>query len=134
MSPSQKGQPTITDNYIPIALMNNLLKLWTALTKDAGSAHAEAHGILSDQHDGFRHLRSIHEALASLIMMMEDVNIFNKDIYFMYADFKGAFIGADHKRMFKHMRELDMPPLYFVDTCERLYGVSTTDYITPHAH
>jgi hypothetical protein len=33
--------------------------------------------------------------------------------------------------MFKHMRHLGMPPT-FVDTCEQLYGVFTTDYITPY--
>jgi hypothetical protein len=49
----------------------------------------------------------------------------------MYADFKGAFNAADHRIMFKHMRQLGMPPT-FVDTCEHLYGVSTTDYITPY--
>jgi hypothetical protein len=32
--------------------------------------------------------------------------------------------------MFKHMRQLGMPPT-FVDTCEHLYGVSSTEYITP---
>jgi hypothetical protein len=33
--------------------------------------------------------------------------------------------------MFKHMHQLGMPST-FVDTCEHLYGVSTTDYITPY--
>jgi hypothetical protein len=33
--------------------------------------------------------------------------------------------------MFKNMRQLGIPPT-FVDTCEQLYGVSTTDYITPY--
>jgi hypothetical protein len=33
--------------------------------------------------------------------------------------------------MLKHMRQLGMPPT-FVDTCEQLYGVSSTDYITPY--
>jgi hypothetical protein len=49
----------------------------------------------------------------------------------MYADVKGAFNAADHRIMFKHMRQLGMPPT-FVDTCEQLYGVSTTAYITPY--
>jgi hypothetical protein len=49
----------------------------------------------------------------------------------MYVDFKGAFNAADHRIMFKHMRHLGMPPT-FVDTCEHIYGVSTTDYITPY--
>jgi hypothetical protein len=64
-------------------------------------------------------------------MTMEDAKLNNKDIYVMYADFKGAFNAADHRSMFKHMRQLGMPST-FVDTCEHLYGVSTTDYITPH--
>jgi hypothetical protein len=62
--------------------------------------------------------------------MMEDAKTNNKDIYMMYMDFKGAFNAADYRIMFKHMRQLGMPPT-FVDTCEQLYGVSTTDYITP---
>jgi hypothetical protein len=44
----KKGDPTLLDIYRPIALMNNLLELWTALIKDACSNYAETHGILSD--------------------------------------------------------------------------------------
>jgi hypothetical protein len=36
----KKGDPILFDNYRPIAFMNNLLKLWTALIKDAGSKYA----------------------------------------------------------------------------------------------
>jgi hypothetical protein len=79
--------------------MNNLLKLWTALIKDAGLKHAETHGILSDQQDGFCHQRSTHDAMSSIIMMMEVAKFNNKDIYVMYADFKGAFNAADHRIM-----------------------------------
>jgi hypothetical protein len=49
----------------------------------------------------------------------------------MCADFKGAFNAADHCIIFKHMRQLGMPPT-FIDTCEHLYGISSTDYITPY--
>jgi hypothetical protein len=113
----EKGDPTLLDNYRPIALMNNLLKLWTALMKDACSYYAETHGILGDQHDGFRKHRNIHDALSSIIMMMEDAKLYHKDFYVMYADFKGAFNAADPRIVFKHMRQLGMPPT-FVDTCE----------------
>jgi hypothetical protein len=127
----KQGDPTLLGNYRPIALMNNLLKLWTALIKDASSKYAGSHGILSDQQDGFRHQRSIHDALASIIMMMDDAKLHNEDIYVMYADFKGAFNAADHRIMFKHMRQPGMPST-FVDICEHFYGVSTTDFITPY--
>jgi hypothetical protein len=116
---TQKGDPTLLDNYRPIARMNNLLKLWTALFKDTCSHYAETHGILSEQHARFRLLRSIHDALASIISMMEDAKLYNKDIYIMYADVKGAFTAADHLIMFKHMRQLGMLST-FVDTCEQL--------------
>jgi hypothetical protein len=128
---TQKGYPTLLDNYRPLALMNNSLKLWTALVKGARSKCAETHGILSEQQDGFRLLRSIHNALSSIIMMMEDAKIYIKDIFIMGADFKGAFNAADHRIMFKHMRQLEMPST-FVDICEQFYGVSTTDCITPY--
>jgi hypothetical protein len=111
--------------------MNNLLKLWTALIKDAGSNYAETHGILSDQQDGFRKHCSIHDALSSIIMTMEDAKLYHKDFFVMYAGFKGAVNAADHRIMFKHMRQLGMPPT-FVDTCEHLYGVSSTEYMTPY--
>jgi hypothetical protein len=85
--------------------MNYLLILWTILIKDAGSKYAETHSILNEEQDGFRLLRSIHDALASVIMMMKDAKIYNNNMYIMYVDlFKGAFNAANHRVMFKHMR------------------------------
>jgi hypothetical protein len=45
---TQKGDPTLLDNYRPIALMNKLLKLCTAQMKDVCYKYAETHGILSE--------------------------------------------------------------------------------------
>jgi hypothetical protein len=66
-------------------------------------------------------------------MMMEDAKIYNKYMHIMYGDFKGAFSGADHKIMLKHMLELGMPTS-FVTTCEQLYGVFTTKNITKYGN
>jgi hypothetical protein len=90
--------------------MNKRLKLWTAIIKEAGSTYAETYGLLSNQHDGFRFLRIIHEALASLIMMMEDAKNSSKNNYIMYADFEGEFNGTNHRMTFKHVLKLDIPP------------------------
>jgi hypothetical protein len=65
---------------------------------------AETHGILSNQHDGFRLQRSVHDALSSINMMLEDAKIYSKDIYVMHADFKDAFNAAYHRIMLKYMR------------------------------
>jgi hypothetical protein len=79
MPPPQKGDQTVLDSYRSIALMNNLLKLWTALIKNAYYRYAQTYGILSEKQDGFRILR-IHIAMVSIIIMMEDAKIYNKDI------------------------------------------------------
>jgi hypothetical protein len=127
MPPPQKGDPTLPDNYRPIALKNTFLKLWTCLIKDEGSTYAETCGIFSDQEDGFRLLCSIHDALASIIMMMEEAEISTSCARTLMA--------------------LSTPPTTvscsnicansvcpsFVDTCEKLYGVSTIDYDTSYA-
>jgi hypothetical protein len=67
------------------------------------------------------------------MMMMDDVKMYNNDTNIMYSDLKGTFHGADHKILFKHMRELGMPSS-FITTCGQLYGVSNTNYITPHGN
>jgi hypothetical protein len=113
--------------------MTNLLKLRTTLIKNACFKYAEAHGILIDHQDGFRLLLSIHDALAPIIMIMEDAKIYNEDIHIMYADVKGAFDAADFRTMFKHIRRLGIPST-FVDTCKQLHVNSTTNYNTPYGH
>jgi hypothetical protein len=112
--------------------MNILLKPWTTVIKDECSKCAETHVIIiTDQQDDFRLLRSIHDALTSIITIMEEAKICNKDMYIKYVDFKGAF-SADHRIIFLHMRQLGMLST-FLDTSEQLYGVSTTNYNTPTA-
>jgi hypothetical protein len=49
----------------------------------------------------------------------------------MYAYLKGDFNAANHRIMFKNMRQLGIPSTC-VDTSEQFYGVSTTDYTTPY--
>jgi hypothetical protein len=49
----------------------------------------------------------------------------------MYADFKGAFNAADHRIMFKHIRQLGMPPPP-LSTSANNYAVSPQPIISPH--
>jgi hypothetical protein len=55
-------------------------------------------------------------------MTMEDAKLHNKDIYVMYADFKGAFNAASCSNT---CANLVCPPPLSIHT-------NTTDYITPH--
>jgi hypothetical protein len=87
---TEKGYPTLLDNYRPIALMNILLKLWTALTKDAYSKYAKNP---RQPQRATRRLPTPSHHQRRPRLHRHDVGgrkNFNKDIYIMYADFKGA--------------------------------------------
>jgi hypothetical protein len=100
--------------------MSNLLKFWAAVIKDAGSKYAETPGILSDKQDGFRHHRSIHDALFSIIMMMEDAKIYNKDIIQSCTrTSKAPSIPPTTASFLITCANYVCPPT-FVDNCEKL--------------
>ncbi len=65
--------------------------------------------------------------------MYEDSKLSRKHIYTAYSYFKGAFGGMDHRILFKIMKELGFPDCY-TQTCESLYWVSGTYYMTPHGN
>ena len=61
--------------------------------------------------------------------MYEDATLSKKHIYTAYSDFKGAFGGIDHIILLNTVRELEFPECY-TQTCEQLYRVSSTYYMT----
>jgi len=63
-------------------------------------------------------------------MMYEDAKMSKKHIYTAYSDFKGDFGGMDHRILFQTTRDLGFPECY-ISTCEQLYKVSGTYYMTP---
>ncbi len=65
--------------------------------------------------------------------MYEDAKMSKKHIYMECSDFKCAFGGMDHRILFKTMRDLGFPK-YYIITCEQLYKVSGTYYMTPHGN
>ena len=126
-----KRDPHNPGFYRPIALMNCIMKLWTAMLAHIGSDFAEGEGILNDNAHGFRPDRETYDPLSTHIMVLEDAKTAGKPVYTAFADFKGAFNGTDHRIMFQFMRDLGMPECY-VRTCEHIYSTSRTAYITPH--
>jgi hypothetical protein len=127
----EKNDPHNIANYRPIALTNGILKLWTSILTNIGLPWAEAQRILSDTEDGFRRHRKIYDSLSTHIMMSKDAKMSKKHIYTAYSDFKGAFGGMDHRILFKTTRDLGFPKCY-INTCEQLYKVSGTYYMTQH--
>jgi hypothetical protein len=64
---------------------------------------------------------------------MKTPKYLKKHVYTAYSDFKGAFGGMDHRIPFKTIRKLGFLKCY-TKTCEQLYKVSGTHYMTPHGN
>ena len=126
-----KKDPHDIAYYRPIALMHGILKLWTSIFTNIGYPWAEAQGISSDIAYGFRRPREIYDSLSTYIIMYEDAKISRTHLYKAYSDLKGAFGGMDHRILFKTMGELVFPE-YYTQTCEHIYRVSGTYYMTSH--
>jgi hypothetical protein len=118
----------------PIAPVNGILKLWTSILTNIGRPWAEEKGILSDTSDGFKRHKKINDNLSTRVMLYEDAKMSkNTSTRTAYSDFKGAFGGMNYRILFKTMRELGFPECY-INTCEQLYKVFGTYYMTPHGN
>ncbi len=67
----KKADPTILDNYRPIALAPTIYKLWTSIVTDIASNFAEKHKILSPIAEGFRKGGSTIRATLLLQLILE---------------------------------------------------------------
>ena len=66
--------------------------------------------------------------------MYEDAKLSkHADIYTTYSDFKGAFVGMDHRILFKLMEGYGFQDLY-IATCKQVYAASSAYYMTIHGN
>jgi hypothetical protein len=130
---ANKTVPHNPSNYITIALMNCILKLWTSILTSTGTQITESKGIFSDAADGFRSHKNVYDSLSTQIMMYEDTKISKRNIYTAYSEFKGAFGGMDHRILFQLMEKHGFQDSY-ISACKQLYSASNTYYITIHGN
>ncbi len=74
----KKADPTILDNYRPIALAPVIYKLWMSIITDIASNFAEKHKILSPTAEGFRKVRSTTRATLLVQLILEHAHESNK--------------------------------------------------------
>jgi len=113
--------------------MNCILKLWTSILISIGTQTTESKGIFSDTEDGIRSHRNIYDSLSTHIMMYEDANMFKRNLYTAYSDFKGAFREMDRRILFQLMEEYGFQDSD-ISRCKQLYSASNTYYMTTHGN
>ena len=68
----KKGDPLLVSNYRPIALLDTIQKLYTAILANRLSMYLENHNKLSSAQLGFRKLRCCTLGAGAIISMIED--------------------------------------------------------------
>ena len=127
----KKGDPSLLDNYRPIALTNHLYKIWSSTITRILTDFVETHNILQDAQEGFRQGKGTSRAVAHLQLLIEDAHKSNQPLYITYIDFKGAYPSVDHYQLQQVMRDLGIPQ----DLCELIRGLhqgANTSFLSPH--
>ena len=87
---------------------------------------------LPDVQPGFRKVRGTRDQIANIHWISEKAREFQKNIYFCFIDYAKAFDCVDHKKLWKIMKEMEIPdPL----TCllRNLYAGQEATVRTGHA-
>ena len=58
---------------------------------------------------GFRRGRGIRYQIANIHWIMEKAKEFQKNIYFCFIDYAKAFDSVDHKKLWKILKEIEIP-------------------------
>ena len=71
-------------------------------------------GKLRDEQAGFRKERSCCDQIATLIIIMEQILMWNTGRYMVFADFEKAFDSVDRKVLWKILRHYGAPEKIFI--------------------
>ena len=64
---------------------------------------------LSDIQAGFRKDRGSRDQIAHICWITEKAREFQKNIYFCFIDYAKAFDGVDHNKLWKILKEMEIP-------------------------
>ena len=65
---------------------------------------------LPDVHGGFRKGRGIRDQIATICWIIEKARGYHKNIYFCFIDYAKSFDCVDHRKMWKILKEMGIPP------------------------
>ena len=82
-----------------------MLKIWQA------RLHQYMNCELPDVQTGFRKGRGTRDQIANVRWIIEKAREFQKNIYFCFIDYAKAFDCVDHNKLWKILREMEIPDL-----------------------
>src|SRR5258705_9906949 len=93
----KKGDPTSPNNYRPISLLSNYLKLFTTLIASRLSSWCESQTLLPEEQAAFRKNRSTLDHIFSLqVLINHQLRQRNGKLYTFFIDLSKAFDSINH--------------------------------------
>ena len=104
----KSGEKSDPGNYRPVALTNNLTKIFERILKKALVKHLESNNLLNNTQHGFRRGRSTVTQLLryydSILSMLEK----GHKVDSIYLDFSKAYNKVDHNILLKKIESLNI--------------------------
>jgi hypothetical protein len=105
------GKPkyNVPKAYRPIALLNTLVKVLTAILAEQLMYYAEQYHMLPANHFGGRKCRTATDAVHLLVSNIKDAWRRGKVTAVLFLDIEGAFPNADNKQLARNLKRRGVP-------------------------
>ncbi|XP_025196768.1 uncharacterized protein LOC112595684 [Melanaphis sacchari] len=102
-----KGNPTKTENYRGISLLDSCYKILTTLILERLNPYIEK--IVGNYQCGFRRGKSTTDHVFALRQIMSKYYEFGKDLHLVFVDYKQAYDSVDREELWKTLIILGIP-------------------------
>ena len=131
----KKGSAKECSNYGTIALISHARKVMLKILQARLQQYMNCE--LTDVQAGFRKGRGTRDQVANICWIIKKAREFQKNIYFCFIDYAKAFECVDHNKLWKILKEMEIPVhqtcllrnLYAGQEATVRIGHGTTDWI-----
>ena len=103
----KKGNAKECSNYHTIALNSHASKVMLSILQARLQQYVNCE--LPDFQAGFRKARGTQDQIANICWIIEKAREFQKNIYFCFTDYAKAFDCIDHNKLWKILKEMEIP-------------------------
>ena len=103
----KKGNAKECSNYRTVALISHASRVMLKILQARLQQYVNCE--LPDVQAGFRKGRGIRDLVASICWIIKKAREFQKNIYFCFIDYAKAFDCVDHNKLWKILKEMEIP-------------------------
>ena len=103
----KKGNDKECSNYCTVSLISQNSKVMLKILQARLQQYVNHE--LPDVHDGFRKGRGTRDQVANIRWIIKKARESQKNIYFCFIDYAKAFDCVDHKKLWKILKEMEIP-------------------------